>query len=994
MSDTITFVSSVLIGRESELNTLTNALDAARLGQGQCILLAGEAGIGKSRLLDEIRTRAVQENFVVLQGYCFEQDVSFPYSLWINALRDFFAWRDAAEIEPLLGPLAAELVKLLPELALILPAIVPAPPLDPESEKRRLFEALTRFLAQLAASHPFLMLLEDLHWSDEASLELLRAFTHRIAERPILLLGTYRKDEQPPHLVHFLAQLKRERAADELVLTSLTRVQVAELTRTILKLDSSPDDAFLDLMMRRTDGNPFFIEEVLKTASTENQQSIYELQVPSSIYDAVQQRVNKLAPETRQILMFAAIIGQRFDFELLRQVAAQNEQELLRAIKELLAAQLLMEESAEQFVFRHALTREVVYASLLLRERQTLHRQIGETMERVWATTIDQHIAELAFHFNQAAVWDKALAYSQRAGEQAQNLFAPREALAHFTRALEAAARLNTIPSLSILSGRAHALDLLGEFDRARADYETALEAARREADRRVEWATLIDLGLLWQSRDLARAGEYFKSAIELAQSLGQTLLVGQSLNRLGNWYMNRGHPREALPYHREAFELFQVANERSGMAQTLDLLGVVNCFVGDVIQGMTYSEQAVALFRELDDRRGLINALTPLCLRPRYDVEVLGDIDLHQLIELGETALELARSFDWRQGQVIALNNIGLCLCRTGQFGRGLALFRRVVEIATEIQHRFFLAAAHRGIGAEVHLALFDSDQAREHLELALTVAQELRSELFTMVVASRLASAYIVQKDWARAQALLEPVLTTDVPDAEIDTLLRDFWTARAELELALGNSERALEIVERLLATTINLAEYGRHAVPRLSLVRGRALAALGRMQEAAIEFAGTQVVTQKRGERAILWQLHMELGSAFRALGRREDAEQEFSSARTLIQQLADTLDDGALRDNFLNRALAKIPALPVSTPRQTARKEFGGLTERERQVAALIAQGKSNREISKTLVITVRTVEAHITRILDKLDLKSRAEIAVWAVGKGLTHPST
>ena len=138
--------------------------------------------------------------------------------------------------------------------------------------------------------------------------------------------------------------------------------------------------------------------------------------------------------------------------------------------------------------------------------------------------------------------------------------------------------------------------------------------------------------------------------------------------------------------------------------------------------------------------------------------------------------------------------------------------------------------------------------------------------------------------------------------------------------------------------------------------------------------------------------MLWRLHADLGKAYRAMARRAESEQAFSSARTIIQQLADTVPDSALRENFLKRALEAIPAAPALTPRRAAMKEFGGLTERERQVAVLITQGNSNREIGRTLVITVRTVEAHITRILDKLGLKSRAEIAAWTVAKGLVHP--
>jgi len=997
------FVSSRIIGREAELDTLGQALQAAKRAEGHCLLVAGEAGVGKSRLLGELRRVAVGERFAVLQGHCYEQDASFPYSLWINALRDRLAWSEASEIEALLGPLAAELVKLLPELTLILPGVRPTPALDPESEKRRLFEALARFTAHLAGANPLLLILEDLHWSDEASLDVLRAFMHRVANRPILLIATYRSDEQPAQLARFLAQVNRERVAEQLVLAPLTRAQAAEMTQLLLKLERRPGDELLDRVMRLTEGNPFFVEEVLKTLSetgetpgslgTWTRQFASDLPVSLAVNDAVQRRMYGLPTETCQVLRLAAALGQRVSFELLRQISAQDEPDMLRAIKELLAAQLLVEESADQFAFRHELTRDAVYRDTLLRERQGLHKQIAETLERYWGPASGLHAAELAFHFDQAAVWDKALTYAQRAGEQAQRLYAPREALAHFSRALAAAERLHLTPAASIPTGRAHALELLGEFDHARADYETALELARRAQDRPGEWATLIDLGFLWQSRDWVRAGEYFERAHDLARSLEDTALIAQSLNRIGNWQTNRAQPRAALASHQQALALFKVMNDRLGMARTLGLMGFDSYVLGEVVQGAAYFEEAVPILRELDDRQGLVNALVNLSLSPRFDTEVMGEMDLYQRASLSETAAEIARGCDYRKGEADALSKTALCLCRAGDYGRGLNLLGRASAIAEEIEHRELVTTLHLSWGIELYPGLLAFAQAHEHLAAALAAAHELGSIALTLIVTARLASVCILHNDVAAARELLDAVLPADLPDgAEMTSLQRGCWTARAELELAQDHPGRALEIIEWLLASTANLAEFGPQAVPRLSRLRGQALAALGQGEAAIAELQGALAVAAAQGQRPQVWQLQADLGKAYRALGRREAAEQAFASARTIIQQLAGTVPDAALRDHFLEHALAALPAPPTLTPRRASMKEFGGLTERERQVATLVAQGQSNREIAQALIITVRTVEAHITRILDKLGLKSRGELAAWTVAKGLARP--
>ena len=990
---------SILIGRDHELKTLDNALRAARGSMGCCILLIGEAGIGKSRLIEELRHKATLEKFTILQGDCFEQTLSFPYAPWIDALRASITSLNATEIEDFLGPLAPEFMKILPELALLIPHIQPTPPLEPLAEKYRLFESFTRLGSSLSASNPVLLILEDLHWGDELSLELVQYFVHRIHNQPLMLIGTYRSEESSPHLMRFLSELNRERLVQEVGLKSLNRREVEQMTRALLKTQYRIPASFSDALIALTDGNPFFVEEILKDLVEEGhidellrQKTLEELHVPRSIQRMVQQRVEQLPETTRRILICASVIGQRFDFELLQETTVQSEQDLLQALKESISANLIVQESADQFAFKHALTYNAVYSMLMLRESKVLHRTVGEALERLMGTRINAPAAQLAYHFYQAGVWQKAMEYSQRAGEQAQALYAPREAVTHFTRAIDAARQSGISPPRTYVRARAQAYEVLGDFDHARGDYEIALDRAGHSANRADEWQSLIDLGFLWQSREWVRAGAYFERAYDLARSLEETALIAQSLNRIGHWRSHGGQVREALSDHQQALERFRELNDRRGMAQTLELLGRDSYILGEVVQGVAYCERAVPIQRELDDRQGLVNTLTSLNLRLRFDTEVMGEMDLSQLAKQSEMASEIAHSCDYRVGEAAALEESAVSLCRAGQYGRGLEHLRRALSIAEEIEHTEILTGVHHAWGSEFYLGLLAFAEAREHLEAARAAAQERGSVALTFFTTARLVTVCILQNDLTRAQALLDGVLPADLPDASGMTVpLRNCWAARAEFELALGHPARALEIIDRLLASTVNLAQYGPQSVPRLSQLRGQALVALGRTEEAVAEFQGAQTVVQKQGQRPMLWRLHVDLGKAYRMLSRRADAEREYSSARTIIQDLAATLPQGDLHDHFVEQALATIPATPALTSRQAARKEFSGLTEREREVAVLIAQGKSNREIAELLVITVRTVEANITRIFDKLGFKSRTEIATWAVTKGLVQ---
>ncbi len=962
-------------------------------------MLAAEAGIGKSRLVEEFKKQATQGDFRIIQGNCFEQDASFPFAPWIDALRMSFAYLGSQKIVNVLGPLAPEFAKLLPELTLFIPRLKPPPALEPAAEKYRTFETLSRFLLSVDEPRPTLIILEDLHWSDSLSLELFHFLSRRTSHLPVVLLGTYRADEPSPHLEHLLSELNRERLIRELTIKPFDQGEVEQLAQVVLDDQHSLPSWLANGLLHLTDGNPFFVEELLRAWAAEgridellHRTSLDDLPVPRSIQRTVQQRVEQLPQTTRTILHHAAVIGQRFDFQLLQAATGMEEKQLLHALKESMEAHLIVQESADQFAFKHALTCAAVYSMLMLRDCRAVHQTVAEALERLSGTRTDALAAQSAYHFYQAGVWQKAMEYSQRAGGRAQALYAPREAVTHFTRSLDAAQQLGISPPRSCLRGRAQAYEILGEFDRARIDYEGTLELARQAAQRGDEWQSLIDLGFLWQSRAWTRSGEYFEHAYTLARSLEETALIAESLNHTGYWRAHSGQFREAQSDHQPALQLFQELNDRRGMAQALELLGLDSYTLGEVVQGAASCQQAVLILRGLKDRQGLANALRTLSFRARLDTEVMGEIDLHELAALSEESLEIAHSCDYRVGEAAALHEAAACLSRAGEYGRAWEYLRGALSIAEEIEHRELLISVHLAWGSEFYTGLLAFAEAREHLEAARAAAQERGSAAFMLHTTASLAHACILQRDLARARELLDAVLHGDAPDAtKMNSLLRNCWAARAELELALGNPDRALEIVERLLASTANLAQYGPQAVPRLSQLRGHALVALRRTEEAISEFEGAQTVSQKQGQRSMQWQLHADLGKAYRLLDRRDDASGEFSSARTTIQELADSLPEGELRSHFLKMALAELPGEPALTPRQAASKEFGGLTEREREVAALIAQGKSNREIADTLVVTVRTVEAHITRILSKLGFRSRTEIAAWAVTRGLAR---
>jgi tetratricopeptide (TPR) repeat protein len=295
-------------------------------------------------------------------------------------------------------------------------------------------------------------------------------------------------------------------------------------------------------------------------------------------------------------------------------------------------------------------------------------------MEHLYAGALEARLADLASHFYEAGVFEKALEYAQRAGEKAQRLYAPRAAIEQLTWALSAAHHLSTPPPAKVYRARGQAYETLGEFEQARRDYEQALEVAHSAHDGVAEWQSVIDLGFLWAGRDYQQTGVYFRRAIELARAQASPNLFAHSLNRLGNWHANVEQLREAMQYHQEALTIFKEAHDQQGVAETLDLLGVTSWLSGDLLQSAAYYRQAVELFREMDNRQALVSSLATLLLcGGAYQTATLVSVatSVTEVRREGESALSLAREIDQRSGEAYTCCGMALCLGSRGEYVR-----------------------------------------------------------------------------------------------------------------------------------------------------------------------------------------------------------------------------------------------------------------------------------------------------------------------------------
>lgn len=995
-------VCPILIGRSVSLESGVHALTRAHTGHGGTVLISGEAGIGKSRLTRALVDRARETGFVTLGGACFEADRAHPYAPILDLVRVLASVRSPALAAHWFARAAADLVTLFPELQTIFVEATPRANLSPEEDRRRLFQSFTDSVHAIARVQPLLLVIEDVHWSDDATLDLVLHLARRITSQPIAIFLTFRSDEIGPRLITLLADFDRARCATEIALRPLDTADVASMLEAIFGDRCVLDVAFSPSLHSITEGNPFFVEEMLKAllesgdiAQTDGvwrARPLAHVHVPRTATEAVGRRLAALTDAARRVASVAAVAGRRFDFALLQALTQHEDAALLALIKELIDAQLVVEESADRFAFRHALTRESIRVQLLLRERVALHRAIAAALETRWVAGAHDLDDDLAYHAFESGAWELARRHARRAAEYAWSLCAPREALQQLDRAVTATQRLGAPADaqLHIERGRTH--ETLGVFQSAHEDFTLAHEVARDAGDRAAAWLALHSLGLLWAARDYERAGQYRRDALALARSLDDPSLIARSLNRVGNWYVNREDPQSGIPYHDEALAIFERAQDRHGVAETVDLLAMSHHVAGTEDKAVMMNERAIGLFTELGDRRGLGNALSVLLVSGSSHhasaVAVCGSAFASEQF-VSERAVQLAVDIGWRAGEAFARYLLADCLSWRGEYARALKLARESLVIAQELGHREWQCGARRVIGVTA-LDLGNMDEALVQLEVAHHIARQLGSATWIRWSGAPLAIRLARSGDVRAATAVLndiDSIVTGSAAARRTDgTAPRTLGTrhvalARAEVALASGEPEQALEL----------LPESETIGTPRAGLLRAQILAALRRWDDATPLLVTARAEAERQSALPLVLRIDAVQGTVRLGQRRRLEARQSFDEARGIADSLCETLDDAGLEATFRAHVDLLAPPPPVRTARQLAKEQHGGLTRRERDTAALIAAGKSNRDIAQALGIGERTVEGYVAGVMSKLRVTSRAQIAVWAVERGLAR---
>jgi predicted ATPase/transcriptional regulator with XRE-family HTH domain len=436
-------------------------------------------------------------------------------------------------------------------------------------------------------------------------------------------------------------------------------------------------------------------------------------------------------------------------------------------------------------------------------------------------------------------------------------------------------------------------VDGMGDRERGQALVEASLRMFQEIGDRRGEWQALLDLSVLWAAGDYMETGLYAERALDVARDLEDPLTLARSLNRLGNWRLNQEEPREAIARHREALEILEEFEDQRGQAETVDLLGITSVMGADSGSGKRWYSRAIVAWRAIGDQRGLAGSLLSATMAGHtfHTDTIPATAREDEVRPLGEEGLALTREIGWRDGEAFALwVYSGMGLGARGDYCLALPSTRQALAIAREIGHQQWITAAHCILGC-LHADLFDWQTARRELTAALEHAQAIKSLYWMRGAAGWLASALARGGMLDAAAAILRDYHRDDVP---LDTLSgRLLWTAAADLALGRNEPERVLATADRLIATAPGSKA---RPIPRLELLRGKALAALARHAEAAAAFAAAADAATWAGAKPLLWRIAAEQARLVEGQGAIDEAERAVMAAQSLIDQLAASIPE--------------------------------------------------------------------------------------------------
>jgi tetratricopeptide (TPR) repeat protein len=744
-----------LVGRESELDLLRQALGRAAASRGQIVVLVGEAGVGKSRLVWEVTHSHRTHGWLILESRSVSYGKATPYLPVMSLLRGYLEIQDRDNHDEVRQKVSSKLRALDETLEPTAPALlslldVPVQDLhwqtlEPPQRRQRTLDAIKRLLLRESQAQPLLLVFEDLHWIDSETQAFLDSLVESLPTARILLLVNYRPEYQDGWV--------RKTYYTRLRLDALAPEDTEDFLRALIGGDPALHP-LNRLLMERTDGNPFFLEEsvrtLVETKALVGERGAYRLaaqlpsvQVPATVQAVLAARIDRLPAEEKWLLQCAAVIGKDVPSRLLQTIADEPEEVVGRRLAHLRAAEFLYEARLQpdlEFTFKHALTHDVAYQTLLHEQQRTLHAKIVTAIEESYADRLIEQVERLAYHAVRGEVWGKAFDYLREAGGKAAARSAHREAVPHLERAL----------------------DVLQRLPQTRKSREAAIDV--RFACR----SSLLPLG------EVGRILDHLREAEALAQTLGEQGRLGWVATYMAIHFSMIGQNEQALASGHRAVAIAAATDD-------VPLQVVASSYLAQ-------AQYRAGEYRLATDRlRWSVASLTGDLIRERF----------------GQAALPA----------VYARTLLALSLAELGEFPEGAARAEEAIQIAQALDHPFSLGLAFHGTG-RLHVCQGDLQRAIAVLERGLDVCRARVIGYWVPLICSSLGLAYVMCRRQAEALPLLEQALEV-LPSAQMTIYQPLLLVSVSETSLSAGRTDEATRHAEQAVRVSRERGDRGTQA-----------------------------------------------------------------------------------------------------------------------------------------------------------------------------------
>jgi class 3 adenylate cyclase/tetratricopeptide (TPR) repeat protein len=865
------------VGRQHEMRVLEERFAEAEAGRGHAVSIVGDPGIGKSRLLIEFRTRLGNRASWV-EGHSVSFGQSMAFHPLISLLRRNFRIEEDDGAEVIREKIAAAVERIgpglepgLPPLFYMLgvaPADDPVHQLDPQIRRAETFDALRQLLLRAAERKPQVLVFEDLHWSDTATLEFLTYLLDSIPRARALILLTFRPG--------YDVTLGERTYATRLALHNLSDSESDALAKATLASADLPDE-LRALVGRKAEGNPFFVEELIKalreTGAIRREgarwvlgRPLDQIVVPDTIQDVLMSRIDRLEDEPRQALQLASVIGREFTQRLLDRIA-EIRAGTTTVLRELQAIELIYEKALFPelaFMFKHALTQDVAYGSLLTQRRRDLHRRIGAAIEELYADRLAEHYAVLGHHFARAEDWPRAADCLENAADQAAAAFAIHEALALCDQAIEALDRSGeseaTGPRKADLHARKAVLYMAqSDFGRAHAEHEQAEAVARQLDDTEREGSALAGKALAsLYAHEFQRCFEESRCAIDIGRTAGSGEIVAAGQWTAGFGQALTGHMEEGRNNLEQAHALSSAQGAAAHHAMSAWGLAFIDNWQGDYSSAVLRAEEGA----------------------------------------------EISRHHNLAFSLVVASMSLGLSLTGRGNYDRGISVFKEGLALAEKIGEEFHRNRLINCIGW-VHAECGNLALATEYNERSAQLSGERGDVEARSNAELNMGDLAHVSRDDGLAREHFEGVHGVVRKPSTSDWMKwrysQHLFAGLGEVMLALDDPAKADDFCNQCLdlATRTESKKY----LVRGWRLKGEIAAARLRSEEAEEAFRKSLTYAKRVGNPTQLWKTHLALGLLHRDARRTDPARASFAAAREVIDGIGRSLQTPELKDGF-------------------------------------------------------------------------------------------